>query len=301
MDHADLPKPLILIADDDRTVRKLLNIALVQAGYQVVQVGSGEQVIQDFQRLQPDLVLLDAMMPEQDGFECCEHLRQVIKTDVPILMVTVLDDQASIDRAFEVGATDYIPKPIHWAVLRQRVKRLLGSSLAQKNAQQIELEWAKAQAWETLQRRFLNHLSKGTPFPQFLDQTMDLLTQILGAEQVWVQDNKNQKLLSLETLQHHPASEPVLGALELLTPVANQLIYYSDTTIAINGEDSVHSNVGKTIAEKLGVPALLMAPIFKAQKLWGWLLISSSTEQSHETLNAQRSLDIAQWIAIALP
>ena len=99
-----------------------LNLALVQAGYQVIQVGSGEQVIQDFQRLQPNLVLLDAMMPDVDGFECCKHLRHVFNTDIPILIVTVLDDQSSIDRAFEVGATDYITKPIHWAVLRQRVK-----------------------------------------------------------------------------------------------------------------------------------------------------------------------------------
>ncbi|NET09507.1 MAG: response regulator, partial [Symploca sp. SIO2B6] len=152
MHQADLPKPLILIADDDRSLRKLLNLALIQAGYQVIQVGSGEQVIQDFQRLQPDLVLLDAMMPDLDGFECCQHLRQVFKTDVPILMVTVLDDQSSIDRAFEVGATDYITKPIHWAVLRQRVKRLLTSSLSLKKAQQLQLEYASIQAWEKLQR-----------------------------------------------------------------------------------------------------------------------------------------------------
>ncbi|MEM9220504.1 MAG: response regulator [Cyanobacteria bacterium P01_F01_bin.150] len=301
MDHSDLPKPLILIADDDRSLRKLLNLALVQVGYQVVQVGSGEQAIQDFQRLQPDLVLLDAMMPDRDGFECCQHLRQVFTTDVPILMVTVLDDQSSIDRAFEVGATDYITKPIHWAVLRQRVKRLLGSSLALKNAQQTALEWAKAQAWETLQRRFLNHLSQRTPFPQFLDQTIEPLRQIVGAEQIWVQDAKNQKLLSVETLQHHPETERILEDLKQLTPIANQIVYYSADMSTDDDDDTDNRNISKTIAEKLSAPTLMMAPIFKKQKVWGWLLISGPTEQNHDNMSAQRSLDIAQWIAIALP
>jgi PleD family two-component response regulator len=75
------------------------------------------------------LVLMDAVMPGMDGFECCEQLRQLPGGELtPVLMITGLDDSESLDRAYEVGAADYITKPIHWAVLRQRVKRTLNQS-----------------------------------------------------------------------------------------------------------------------------------------------------------------------------
>lgn len=303
MPQADLPKPLILIADDDRTLRKLLNLALVQAGYQVIQVGSGEQVIQDFQRLQPNLVLLDAMMPDVDGFECCKHLRHVFNTDIPILIVTVLDDQSSIDRAFEVGATDYITKPIHWAVLRQRVKRLLSSSLAIQSTQQAQLKEEKAQVWETLQRKLLSRLNMKIPFPQFLDQTMEPLKQVFGAEQIWVQDVNHQKLLLLETLEDYPESEVILELLAKLTPIANQSVFYSkalEDSDSLNSDGQNSKKVAKAIAEKLNTQTLLLAPILRNHDFLGWLMISTSADQPDNDLRLQRSLDMATWIAIAL-
>jgi signal transduction histidine kinase/response regulator of citrate/malate metabolism len=72
------------------------------------------------------MILMDALMPVVDGFTCCDRLTQAWgDTCPPILMITALDDRAAVDRAFQAGATDYITKPIHWAVLRQRVRRLL--------------------------------------------------------------------------------------------------------------------------------------------------------------------------------
>jgi CheY-like chemotaxis protein len=121
--------PLILIVDDDEVVRQILYHKVQADGYQVRTARNGEEAIVIYQEIQPDLVLMDAVMPGMDGFECCEQLQQLPGGDLtPVLMITGLDDSESLDRAYEVGAADYITKPIHWAVLRQRVKRTLNQS-----------------------------------------------------------------------------------------------------------------------------------------------------------------------------
>lgn len=133
--------PLVLIVDDDQFMRIQLRHAMEQSGYQVAQASDGDQAISIYLDRQPDIVLLDAMMPVMDGFACCQLLRTLVNGEqvtskLPILMITALEDQHSVDQAFAVGATDYITKPIHWAVLRQRVRRLLEASQTMKALQQ---------------------------------------------------------------------------------------------------------------------------------------------------------------------
>ncbi len=121
--------PLILIVDDDDLVRSLLCEKILEDGYQIVTASNGEEALIIYQEIQPDVVLMDGIMPAMDGFECCEQLQQLPGGDLtPVLMITGLDDNSSLDRAYAVGAADYITKPIHWAVLRQRVKRLLNQA-----------------------------------------------------------------------------------------------------------------------------------------------------------------------------
>ncbi len=112
-------------------MRIQLRRAMEQVGYQVAEASDGEEGLAAYTRLHPDIVLLDAMMPVMDGFTCCTQLQSLPGGDrTPVLMITSLEDQESVDRAFEAGAIDYITKPIHWAVLRQRVRRLLQASQA---------------------------------------------------------------------------------------------------------------------------------------------------------------------------
>lgn len=124
----------VLIVDDDRFMRTQLCCMLEQEGYQVIQASNGEEAIAAYTRKRPDIVLLDAIMPVMDGFTCCSKLRELASSNMPsgtpVLMITSLEDKASVDRAFESGATDYVTKPIHWAVLRQRVHRLVQASRA---------------------------------------------------------------------------------------------------------------------------------------------------------------------------
>ncbi|MHC5599466.1 MAG: GGDEF domain-containing response regulator [Nostoc sp.] len=140
---------LILVADDEKTTRVLLHKAMEQEGYRVVEVNDGKQCLDAYETIKPDIVLLDAVMPVMDGFTCCKQLLQIARNNrksavatfdtdsilnntiipmwerTPILIITCLDDEESVNRAFEAGATDYVTKPIHWPVLRHRLRRLL--------------------------------------------------------------------------------------------------------------------------------------------------------------------------------
>ncbi|HEY9862042.1 MAG TPA: PleD family two-component system response regulator [Candidatus Obscuribacterales bacterium] len=121
--------PLVLVVDDDVFMRLQLRRAMEQEGYQVIEATDGEQGLEDYKRLHPDIVLLDAVMPVMDGFTFCTKLQSLSSGDrTPVLMITGLEDEESVAQAFAAGATDYVTKPIHWAVLRQRVKRLIQQS-----------------------------------------------------------------------------------------------------------------------------------------------------------------------------
>ncbi len=133
--------PLILVVDDDKSIRILLRRAMEQEGYRVVEAADGEQAMAAYTHLHPDIVLLDALMPKVDGFSCCEQLRSLSgKNCPPVLMITALEDPESVDRAFKVGAADFVTKPIHWAVLRQRVRRLLHQSHLYKQLERSNQE-----------------------------------------------------------------------------------------------------------------------------------------------------------------
>lgn len=113
--------------------------ALEGAGFIVEEASSGVQAIAIFPRLRPDMVLLDVMMPEMDGFTTCHSLRSFPGGEhMPILMVTGLDDLTSINHAYEVGATDFITKPITWPLLSHRVRYILRASQAVEQARASE-------------------------------------------------------------------------------------------------------------------------------------------------------------------
>ena len=133
--------PTVLIADDDNLVRKLLMQSLRKDGYRFVEAQDGMEAIELYQSVQPDLVLLDVSMPKMDGFSCCKYLRSQASIYIlPILMITVLDDEASVNAAFDAGATDYIHKPINWFALGRRVKLLLDMTRLHRKLQKANDE-----------------------------------------------------------------------------------------------------------------------------------------------------------------
>ena len=129
----DAPQRM-LIVDDDRAHRMLLRHALEQDGYDIQEADDGAQCIRLCESSMPDVVLMDGRMPEMDGFETCEALRALPGgSRMPILLITGLDDEASVNRAFEAGATDFVSKPVNWAVLRQRVRRMVEALDAERH------------------------------------------------------------------------------------------------------------------------------------------------------------------------
>ncbi len=115
----------ILIVDDDAVARVLLKSALRQAGYETGLAVDGPDALRQFEARRWDLVLLDVQMPGQSGYEVCAAMRRSVGELLPIVMVTGMDDVASIEKAYESGATDFIAKPLNPTLIRHRVKYLL--------------------------------------------------------------------------------------------------------------------------------------------------------------------------------
>lgn len=137
---------VVLVVDDDITLRFLARETLEQAGFDVDEAEDGQEALEAFSKRRHDIVLLDVNMPNMDGFEACGVLRTLAAGDsVPVLMMTGLDDVASINRAYEVGATDFITKPINWTILTHRVRYLLRASCALKSVRVNEARLAHAQ------------------------------------------------------------------------------------------------------------------------------------------------------------
>jgi CheY-like chemotaxis protein len=138
---------LVLIVDDDATMRALLRRLLQTDGYRTAEAQDGIQALNLCQRLRPNLILLDAVMPKMDGFEACARLQKLPGADRrPVLIVTNLDTPEAINQAFAAGASDYITKPIQWPVLRQRVRWLVRAGQAEEAFAKIYAELVQVNA-----------------------------------------------------------------------------------------------------------------------------------------------------------
>ncbi|PHV07282.1 diguanylate cyclase [Janthinobacterium sp. BJB412] len=119
------PRPLILIVEDELAARLLMRATLEEGGFDVVEADCVAQALVQFQLARPDLLLLDVMLPDGDGVALCARLRGLPGGDVPIAMVTGLNDAEAILLAYQSGATDFIAKPISWGTMAYRIRYML--------------------------------------------------------------------------------------------------------------------------------------------------------------------------------
>lgn len=147
MNHSgETMTPLILIVDDDAVARLLLSETLKQANFRVAEADSGRRALELFSQHKPDLIMLDVDMPDMDGFTVCAKLQAEYGAhNIPIMMVTGLDDTQSIHRAYEVGATDFLTKPINWAILPHRVRYIVRMGKVVEELRKSESRLANAQ------------------------------------------------------------------------------------------------------------------------------------------------------------
>src|SRR6476469_5035596 len=140
--------PLILVVDDTPANLEVVAEALGDAGFEVAIATDGERAIKQATISQPDLILLDVMMPGIDGFETCRRLKAAPATsEIPIIFMTALSDTTDKVRGFNLGAVDYVTKPFQEAELLVRVKTQLKlRNLQQSLEQQVEQRTAELKA-----------------------------------------------------------------------------------------------------------------------------------------------------------
>jgi predicted signal transduction protein with EAL and GGDEF domain len=137
----------VLLVDDDAVARLLTASALAQRKWDVIEAEGGAQALAAFAQHRPDVVVLDALMPEIDGFATCERLRRLPGGEhVPVLMLTGLDDEESIARAYEAGATDFFVKSTNqWTLLSQRLRYMLRAARMREELAASQATLTKAQ------------------------------------------------------------------------------------------------------------------------------------------------------------
>src|SRR3954454_6371843 len=113
----------LLLVDDEPRIRRVLRLALEDEGYQVAEAANGYDALAALRREPPDVVLLDLMLPDRDGFAVCREIRRT--SDVPVIMVTARADSHDVVAGLEAGADDYVTKPLVAKELSARIRALL--------------------------------------------------------------------------------------------------------------------------------------------------------------------------------
>jgi signal transduction histidine kinase len=138
-------QPRILVVDDDPMLRNLIKLRLKRRGYVVHEADDGEQAVPVFKQCLPEIVLMDANMPGVDGFTATQAIKNLPEAkNTPIIMVSGLEDDESVDRAFSVGAVEYITKPICWPLLIHRLANICAATQAKQEIMQAKLNADRA-------------------------------------------------------------------------------------------------------------------------------------------------------------
>jgi class 3 adenylate cyclase len=158
--------PRILIADDNPENLNIFQARLAAHGYEILTAADGEEALAIARGKQPDLILLDVMMPKMDGIEACRHLKVDPSLPfVPIIMVTAKTDSRDVVAGLEAGADEYLPKPVDHAALVARVKSMLRIKAfhdeVQEQAAQLEAQSVQLAEWNrTLEQRVEEQLAQ---------------------------------------------------------------------------------------------------------------------------------------------
>ncbi|WP_372796726.1 response regulator [Pontiella sp.] len=137
-------KPLVLVADDDITIRMIARECLEESGFRVEEAQDGHEAVEFCTHNQPDAVMLDVLMPGMGGYESCRRIRAVPGNEnLPILMMTALDDVASIEAAYAAGATEFTGKPVNWTIEAHRLTSMIRAAETAKEIYISKQEWER--------------------------------------------------------------------------------------------------------------------------------------------------------------
>lgn len=192
MDDA-LKNKTILVVDDEERMARFIRLNLEHDGFQVVEAYRGMQAMQQYRDSLPDLVLLDVMMPDIDGFEVLSMLREI--SNVPVIMLTAKGEEDDRVRGLELGADDYVTKPFSPRELVSRVRAVLRRTDSSSNDSpdvvevddHLKLDFSKREIWldgelvklRPTEYRLLYHLVKNAGWVLTYDQ---ILSRVWGYE-----------------------------------------------------------------------------------------------------------------------
>ena len=155
MEEGPSRMPWVLVVDDEEPIRKIVTFQLEKAGYDVSSCADGEEALRMVDEREPDLILLDVMMPNMDGYEVCKRLKSNYQTShIPIIMVTAKAELENRLQGFEDGANDYITKPFAITELLVRVKNVLQWSQLQRQANPLTGLPGNVSIEREIERRF---------------------------------------------------------------------------------------------------------------------------------------------------
>lgn len=172
--------PLILVVEDDPGLRVLITRALQQNGFAVCQAASGAEMWSVYERRQVDLILLDVMLPGKNGIDLCREVRR--RSGVPIIFISARADETDRVVGLELGADDYIPKPVSTRELLARVRAVLRRGKFEKAPDGERNEKARFAGWEVDLRRRAVFSPSGASI-DLTGAEFDLLASFLGSPQ----------------------------------------------------------------------------------------------------------------------
>ncbi|MBI2812685.1 MAG: response regulator [Opitutae bacterium] len=203
-----MPNAKILAVDDDPMNRDMISRRLEKLGYEVTDAGTGREALQKLKDGNYDLVLLDILMPDLDGFQALEFMKADPRLrHVPVIMLTALDDVASTVRCIEAGAEDYVPKPFNPTVLRARItaslekKRLRDQEQAFLAQLQVERSKSERLLLNVLPRAIAERLKAGqrTIVDSFIDSTV-MFADIVGFTRIAAKQSPHRTVQLLNEL-----------------------------------------------------------------------------------------------------
>lgn len=291
--------PYALIADDDIIIRMFAREALEQAGWLVEEAQNGREACAAFEQHPPDVVLLDVMMPEMDGFTTCAALRQLPKGEhVPILIMTGLDDFDSITKAYDAGATDFIVKPLNAILLTHRIRYMVRANqvLQELRISQATLTQARDAAIEgtRLKSEFLATMSHEirTPMNGVLGMTDWLLDTTLTPEQLdcaqTIRSSGDALMVIINDILDFSKIESGKLSLELLDFELTTLL---DRILALFAERAQRKGLLLTARIEEGVPSALWGDPMRIQQILSNLLANAIKFSEQGTVSVLVDLD----------
>lgn len=304
----DEKKHKILIVDDEELNVRFLSTFLQRKGYEIDVASTGVEALQQIAKIKPDVVLLDAMMPEMDGFEVCRHLRKNPETHLlPVIMVTALHSIEDEVRALEAGSDDFLPKPINNLELMARLRSLLRiktlhdqlreskKELEEKNLKLVELQGLR----DSLTQMIVHDLKNPLTGIMGCSELLQMMPENLSERQLSIIKKMDESasviqkmitdILDISRMEENKVKlrkEP-FHITEILDANLNELAYMMQKS-GISGQMEVGKDVPMISADKdmiHRVVANLLHNAVKHSVKGGKILLSANYESHHSRLN----------------